>query len=364
VTEPPASSLSSSTHLRMRFRQESLADGGNSRLNASETRESGIRTPGSTKLCRSGVDLHQIRYFLAAAEHMNYARAARISGVHNSTLSRQVRHLEDNLGVSLFERHRNGIRLTAAGQKFFVRAQRFMRELDRAVTHATQAGRAEVGDMWLGVAGSILWGPLQRLTRLYRLELPDVELHCLESEDEGLVLALHERRIDVAVGYADLLHSAGVRAMSLWPEPLYVAMPEHDLLARRQCLTWREFAHQTVIVRAWTNPPYAYKELARRMPDDTRVIQHFLSREALLGLVAAGYGLTVVPGSAAGVVYPGVVFRPIGESDAKVAVVAAWLDETDNPAKVKFVSRLRQFAKSANPKADPDMSHLAKKGDR
>lgn len=316
--------------------------------NANEIRAQDIKTRGQSTPATNGIDVGQLRYFLTAAEHLNYARAAGIVGVHSSTLSRQVRQLEDNLGVSLFERHRNGIRLTVAGRQFLTRTQRFMFELERAVTNAAHAGRAEVGDLSFGVASSVLAGPLQKFLNLYRLELPDVELHCLEDDAVGLVLALNERRIDVAVGYADLLHNAGVRAMPLWPERLHVALPEHHLLARRRFLTWGQFEHQTVIIRGWTNPPYAYKELARRMPGTMRIMQHLVSRETLMGLVAAGYGLTVIPGSATGIVYPGVVFRPIKEPDAKVAVVAAWLDETDNPVKVKFVAGLREFAKSGN----------------
>jgi DNA-binding transcriptional LysR family regulator len=141
-----------------------------------------------------GVDVTQIRYFLAAAEHLNYGRAASALGVSPSTLSRQVRHLEDRLGVSVFERNRHGIHLTAAGRHFQTRAQHFMFEFDRAVTRASRAGRAEIGDLYLGVAPSILVGPLQRFLGLCRRKLPDVDVHCVEAEHAGLVSALHERR--------------------------------------------------------------------------------------------------------------------------------------------------------------------------
>lgn len=65
-----------------------------------------------------GVDIRKIRYFLVATEHLSYARAALALGVSASTLSRQIHRLEDSVGVSLFERHRNGIWLTAARRQF------------------------------------------------------------------------------------------------------------------------------------------------------------------------------------------------------------------------------------------------------
>ena len=81
------------------------------------------------------------------------------------------------------------------------------------------------------------------------------------------------------------------------------------------------------------------------------VIHHLVSSETLLGLVAAGFGFAVVVESATDVEYPGVTFRPIKEPDATVAVVAAWLDERDNPVKVKFIAELRVFAEKCRRKA-------------
>jgi DNA-binding transcriptional LysR family regulator len=114
------------------------------------------------------IDIAQIRYFLLATEHLNYTRAAAASGVCSSTISRQIRRIEDNLGVSLFERHRNGLRLTAAGRQFHARAQQFMFEFGQAVESAARAGRAEVGDLYIGVAPCVLTGPLQKFLQLYR----------------------------------------------------------------------------------------------------------------------------------------------------------------------------------------------------
>ena len=85
------------------------------------------------------------------------------------------------------------------------------------------------------------------------------------------------------------------------------------------------------------------------MPDDMQIVPHLVSRDTLWRV--AGYGLSVVPGSTACVVYPGVGFRPIKEPDAKVTVVAAWLEENDKPVKAKFIAELRKFARNRESKA-------------
>ena len=95
-----------------------------------------------------GIDIPQLRYFLSVAEYLNYTRAAAMLGVCSSTLSRQIHRIEGNLGISLFERHRSGVRLTAAGTQFQSRTQQFMFEPVRAIDDAARAGRAETGDLY------------------------------------------------------------------------------------------------------------------------------------------------------------------------------------------------------------------------
>jgi DNA-binding transcriptional LysR family regulator len=292
----------------------------------------------------TSIDIAQIQYFLVATEQLNYTRAATALGISSSTISRQIRWIEDHIGVSLFERHRNGITLTAAGRRFHAGAQQFMFEFGRAIDNAARAGRAEIGDLHLGVGPSILAGPLQEFLHLYRKVLPEVEVRCLEAEHASLILALREHRVDVAVGYPDLCGNDGIRVMPLWQEQLYVGLPKQHAFANRRFVTWKQFENQNVVIRGWTTPPHAYKEIARRLPKNMNVMHHLVSPETLLGLVAAGFGFTVLPRSSTNVAYPGVVFRPIKEHDAVVMVFAAWLDEKDNPAKVKFLAELRAFS--------------------
>jgi DNA-binding transcriptional LysR family regulator len=291
----------------------------------------------------SSVDIAQLRYFLAAAEHLNYTRAAAVLCVCPSTLSRQIHHLEDSLGVSVFERDRNGIRLTVAGRHFQRNTERFMFEFSRAIANASRAGKAEIGDLRLGLAPWVLSGPLQRFVETYRRQLPGVEFRFSEGEYPELISALHERHVDIAVGYKDLVNAKGVAAMQLWQEQLCIAVPKVHPLASRRSIKWEFFEGQTVVVRGWTEPPSAYKELARRLPRNIDITHHLVSSGTLLNLVSAGCGLVVLPHSATNIRYPGVIFRPIHEDDAKATVFAAWLDESDNPVKVKFLANLRDY---------------------
>jgi DNA-binding transcriptional LysR family regulator len=118
-------------------------------------------------------------------------------------------------------------------------------------------------------------------------------------------------------------------------------------LARQSSFRWKDLEGQTVLVRSWEARPAVYRRLADRLPARAQVIQHVASRETVLAMVGAGFGVTLVSGASAGALYPGVVFRRIDEPDAAITVTAAWLAATDNPVQRKFIALLRDHAKRA-----------------
>jgi DNA-binding transcriptional LysR family regulator len=296
---------------------------------------------------RSGaadVDILQLRYFVSAAKHLNFHRAAETMGVRRPTLSRQVRRLEDGIGLSLFERHRHGVRLTAGGRDFLVRARRTLYELDNALSLAARAGDAKLGHLSLGILAPLISGPLRDFLAEHHRKYPEVELRLQEGGDAELIAAVHERRIDVVIGFMEL-ETAGIMSMALWHEPVYVALPDTHALGRRPSLAWKDLEGEIVLIRSWEARPTVYEYLIGRLPIHTPIVQHMISRETLLGLVGAGFGVTVVSKAATGAAYPGVVFRPVKEANATITLTAAWLASADNPAQRKFLAVLRDHAK-------------------
>ena len=100
------------------------------------------------------VSLISIAQALLVAEHLSFRQAARVLGARQSAVSRRIRSLEDTLGVSLFERSHGGVRITAAGARFFDRARSALAQLDYAVKTAGAAGRGENGHLRIGIFSS------------------------------------------------------------------------------------------------------------------------------------------------------------------------------------------------------------------
>ncbi len=296
------------------------------------------------------INLRNLRYFVAVAEAQSFRQGAVALGVRQPTVSRQVRDLEDALGVDLFERHPGeGVRLTPAGRTFLARALRVLADLDRACTEAGCAGRAETGTLAIAFSTSLAGGWLQNLLGTFRRERPEVAIRLLEGNTTDQLLALKDRGCDVAF-LAGTFEAPGVDHETLWIERAHVALPTDHPLAGQVFVAWEDIKGETFLVRAHDSGPGKDRWLAARLAPSglpPRIIQHAVSRENLIGLVEAGFGVTVIPASATGITHPGVVFRPIRDDSATIAVTAAWLPENPNPALRRFLCLARDLARAA-----------------
>jgi DNA-binding transcriptional regulator YhcF (GntR family) len=118
-------------------------------------RKKGVTSPDLT--------LVSVSQALLVGEHLSFRRVATILGVRQSAVSRRVRELEDELGVSLFERHHAGVRVTNAGVRFLQEARAALLQLDHAVKTATTAGSGKIGRLSIGILSSIGTGYLREL---------------------------------------------------------------------------------------------------------------------------------------------------------------------------------------------------------
>src|SRR3954454_2741195 len=148
-------------------------------------------------------DIAALRSALLVREHLGFRRASEVLGVNQSVLSRRVLALEDALGVSLFQRHAGGARPTGAGERFLREVAHALLLLQQAAAHAGAAGRGEVGRLRLCHVWPVSAGAGEGLMRAYRRAAGEVELDLREAHAGGLVAAVLEREVDVALIDAD-----------------------------------------------------------------------------------------------------------------------------------------------------------------
>jgi DNA-binding transcriptional LysR family regulator len=295
----------------------------------------------------SGIDFVSITQGLIVAECLSFRRAATVLGVRQSTVSRRVRALEDKLGVSLFERHSGGVRLTAAGNRFLDRARFALVQLEHAVDSAGAAGRGESGTLRVGIVSSMAAGFLRELVHSYVERHPDVGLQISEGGLREHVALISKGRVDVAfVMGTPAIPNCDIA--QFWTERLFVALPAGHPLCEREQVEWQDLHEERFIVRQSDAGLAIHDHVIKRLADlghHPSVQRLDVGRETLVHLVALGLGIGFTSEAAIAMSFPGVIFRPIAGDAEILPFSAVWSPSNDNPAFRRFLSLARVMAK-------------------
>jgi DNA-binding transcriptional LysR family regulator len=263
-------------------------------------------------------------------------------------VSRRVRALEDELGVSLFERHRTGVRVTDAGARFLQQAREALAQLDHASKIAGVAGRGVTGQLRIGILSSMGAGFLRELIKAYSERHPDVAIQIVEAASMGHISLIRKRRLDVAF-VADASEATDCDAAPLWSERLFVVLPQDHPLCGRKAVEWQALRNEHFIIRESNCSPALCERVIKHLSDRTRtpsVQKAEVGCETVMHLVAMGRGVTLTSEATIATSFPEVVFRPISGGDAMLQFSAIWWPGNDNPALRRFLSLARALAKA------------------
>ncbi|WP_207189632.1 LysR family transcriptional regulator [Rhodobium orientis] len=278
--------------------------------------------------------LSEIRYFVAAAENGSLRQAAEVIGVGQSTVSRRIMRLEDKLGVSLLERSNTGVRLTNAGQSYLQDVQLALQYLEQARRAAHAAGRAEVGNVRIGVLTSLAGGCLRKLIIAYQREYPNVQIDIHDGGRDENIAALRGRELDIVFVPGDC-EPRNFECVELWREPLHIALPKGHRLAERWTLEWSDVSGEKFITSRKAPGPEFHDCLVRRLAGlsiHVNIETRGVGFETLMNLVGLGQGLALTTAAWSNVNLPEVVLRPLAGKGNILSFNAIWLGENDNPA--------------------------------
>ena len=287
------------------------------------------------------IELAPLRLALFVLDHGSFRKAAMSFNVRPSVVSRRIRSLEDELGVSLFQRRSQGVQPTLAGQRVLSRARILLNEIDNLFRSATRYGTGAEGRLCIGVNASIAGGTAHAILASFIAGHPDVEIDVVEGSPI-------EHLAKIRAFHMDVVLKAGTEPIPdldvepLWSEPIHVALSRSDALASAVALRWDQLTRSRFIVTKMDSGPEiedcVIMHLAGfgRSPKlETRAVR----REGLLALVGLGLGITLVGTAETAVSYPDVVFRPLGNE--RLSFSAVWSAGNDNPALRRFLSLAR-----------------------
>lgn len=269
----------------------------------------------------------RLGYFVAVAEELSFTRAAQRLHMAQPPLSQQIALLEKEIGTPLFDRSRRSIRLTAAGAALLPEARRMLTDLDETVRMVRGVGEGTVGRLAVGFVPSAINGVLPDLLRGFRATHPAVELTLRELAPDALLRAVHDRRLDLAVLYLPI-SEPDLAQRRLASEDLLLALPEAHPAAAAPTVALADVAEEAFVLPERHDVPglhAAITALFSAAGVTPRIAQRGVWLvQTVLGLVAAGIGLAVVPSSAATLRRRGVALRPLDEATHHLELAAIW----------------------------------------
>ena len=291
--------------------------------------------------------LQQLRFFITVADELGFSKAAAKLHVAQPSLSVQIKALEDELGARLFERDKHHVFLTQAGKRFQQHARALLAMAETAKFEARCAAAGEMGTLDFGyTASAIFSNVLASVIRQYRERHPQVllTLHELTSVDQfhGLL----EHKLDLGVlRRPDIRTPVGLQMSEWYRTPLVVAIPHDHALARRQSLTLADLKGDSFIMyprEAGTGIYWQVMDLCAKAGFRPRVAREVLESSTLIGLVAAGVGIAIVPADMDCIRFEGIEYKRLVDAEAYSTLYLAYR-KTDESV------HLHALLKSLNP---------------
>jgi LysR family hydrogen peroxide-inducible transcriptional activator len=284
------------------------------------------------------MEFHQLRYVCAIADTGNFSRAAERCQVAQPSLSQQVLKLEEELGTKLFDRLGRSIRLTEAGRAFIPRARTILEQMEAARSSAADQNTDFRGSVAVGVIPTVAPYLIPSYAARFAKRYPDAKLRIVEETTSVLVAGLRDLSLDVAILALPLRH----KELALFPirtEPLFAALSTDHPRASAKSLALKDLRGESFVM---LRDGHCFRDLSIDTCTRARITPHIVFESgqfsSLLGMVAAGVGVSLVPEMA---IDRNVACRYVRLSDlqaTRTIVTAVLRGRSFNPVQQAFVS--------------------------
>lgn len=299
--------------------------------------------------CRESMELRHFRYFIAVAELLNFTKAAARLRVAQPALSRQIRDLEGELGVPLFERNSRFVRLTDAGEGFLIDARDVLLRADAAArtVHAFAVG--ERGEVRVGYAPSLTVEVLPQALCAFEKHCPSVRVTLRDLSGQEMLLGLREGRLDASLTVEPpAKQMRGLAFVRLRSYPVCIAVNRSHRLARKRRIDLAALRGERLIVYSHSEYP-EYHGWLNTLFDGA--IRNALAQgedhdngSSIVAAVEAGRGVAIVPSIFSSVAGQRIVFRQLHPSPEPLVVGLAYHRRNLGPAARQFVKTVSGLA--------------------
>ena len=295
------------------------------------------------------MELRHLRYFIAVAEELHFGRAAQVLGISQPPLSQQIQALEQEVGARLFERTNRRVELSEAGRLFLHEARLVLAQVDKAADVARRAQLGELGELKIGFTSSAPFNStIPQAIFAFRQAFPAVHLNLQEMSSTEVAESLVDESIQVGL-MRPLPLPDSLSVIELMREPLVAVLnADHPLVeGSERGLYLAQLAEEPFVFFPRTYGSGLYAQLLN-LARDAGFSPHFAQEAGeamtIIGLVAAGLGVSVLPASYQRIRIDGVVYRTLLDQEAVTAVWLVQRKGAQTPMAKAFVELLTRRA--------------------
>jgi len=293
------------------------------------------------------MELRHLRYFRAVGREQHFGRAAKILHVAQPALTRQIRHLEEELGVALFERKPRGVQLSAAGRMFLNESEVILAHVERSVEKARSYASGHFGTVRVGFS-EIASGHREIPSKLlaFRLNEPNVTLELLPMSSQDQIEAVKGAEIDAAIVY-DVHHDdANIQLLQhkdVGESEIVLALYKGHRLANAKQIRMKDLQGESFL--------WPFRKRAPRYSDTLmqacaahgvvpKVIQETATHSILLSLVAVGMGIGFVEFSEHRIQSGNIVLRKVSDLNVSFKIRLFWRKSDESMALLRFLDAM------------------------
>ncbi|QCT21214.1 LysR family transcriptional regulator [Jejubacter calystegiae] len=289
------------------------------------------------------IELRHLRYFVAVAEELHFGRAAARLNISQPPLSQQIQTLEQEVGARLLARNNRSVQLTEAGRQFLGDVRQILGQVEAAAARAARLHHGETGELRIGFTSS---APFIRTVSdslsTFRRLWPEVHIETVENTTRALIAPLNEGELELGLMRNTVLPETLDWHLIL-REPLLAVVHQDNPLARRSTISLCDLASEPFVFfdpRVGTGLYDDILNLLRRHGVTPYITQEVGEAMTIIGLVAAGLGVSILPASFRRVQLAETVWVPFSEQQAVSEMWLVWPKHREIGASARRLAQL------------------------
>lgn len=293
------------------------------------------------------MEIRLLRYFIVVAEELSFSRAAERLNMAQPPLSQAIQALESRLKVQLFDRGKRPLQLTSAGRSLLEDARSILENVEETIRKVRRIDRGEAGALTLGFTSSMANSVLPDILHTFRERYPSIELILLEENTAFQMQRLRDRQTDVAFVYKfqALPEADDLGIMAIEGQSLVVVLPETHSLASQAKICVSDLAEEPFVMPLQSIVAGLSQQidlLCSRSGFIPKIAQEAIYMVTILGLVAGGIGISILPSSVRSLQRQSVVYRPLQGQVPEIELAAVWRPDNASVTLHHFVELLRE----------------------